>query len=160
MRGIRRKERAITDRDEIKEILKSTEYITIAMCKDNQPYLATLSHGYDPEKNVIFFHCANEGKKIKYLEANKVVWGQATKDMGYVQGKCSHKYASTQFKGKVTFIESLKQKRQALITMIQQLDENPDLVIKRDLTEKSIQNVTVGRIDIEYLSGKKSDQDE
>jgi len=160
MRGIRRKERAITDEDEMKDILKSTEYITIAMCKANKPYLATLSHGYDPEQNAIFFHCANEGKKIDYLKSNDMVWGQATKDMGYVQGKCSHKYASTQFKGKITFLKSLNQKKQALITMIQQLDENPELVIERDLTKKSIQNVTVGRIDIEYLSGKRSDHSE
>ena len=56
MRGIRRKEKAITDVDEMKEILLKAKYVTLAMSKENQPYLVTLSHGYDPEEDVIFFH--------------------------------------------------------------------------------------------------------
>ena len=67
MRNIRRKEKAITNKDEMKRIIQTAQYITIAMCKDNQPYLVTLSHGYDPDRNIIFFHCAAEGKKIDYL---------------------------------------------------------------------------------------------
>ena len=54
MRDIRRKEKAITDDAEIKKILLETKYITLAMCYDNSPYLVTLSHGYDPENNVLF----------------------------------------------------------------------------------------------------------
>jgi len=38
------------------------------MCSDNEPYLATLSHGYDEEKTCIYFHFAPEGKKIEILQ--------------------------------------------------------------------------------------------
>ena len=98
MRNIRRKEKAITHKDEMIRILQAAQYITIAMCKDNQPYLVTLSHGYDKDQHCIFFHCAREGKKIDYLAENSIVWGQALVDQGYVQGACDHLYATTQFK--------------------------------------------------------------
>ncbi|MFX1507290.1 MAG: pyridoxamine 5'-phosphate oxidase family protein [Promethearchaeota archaeon] len=156
MRDIRRKEKAITDETEMKQILQKAQYVTLAMSKDNQPYLVTLSHGYDPEKNILFFHCASEGKKMDYLTSNNgLVWGQALIDLGYAQGACDHLYATTQFKGKVSFLHDLEEKRQALINMIQKLDENPQEIIETQLKEKSVAKVTIGRIDIEYMSGKK-----
>ena len=155
MRDIRRTEKAITDKKEMKHILQTAQYITIAMSMDNQPYLVTLSHGYAPEKDVLFFHCASEGKKIDYLTSNNIVWGQALIDHGYAQGACDHLYATTQFKGKVSFIHDLEEKKQALINMIQKLDENPQKIIDTQLKEKSVSKVTIGRIDIEFMTGKK-----
>lgn len=155
MRDIRRKEKAITDETEMKQILQKAQYVTLAMSKDNQPYLVTLSHGYESEKNILFFHCASEGKKMEYLTSNNVVWGQALIDLGYAQGACDHLYATTQFKGKVSFLHDLEEKRKALINMIQKLDDNPQEIIEAQLKEKSVGKVTIGRIDIEYMSGKK-----
>jgi nitroimidazol reductase NimA-like FMN-containing flavoprotein (pyridoxamine 5'-phosphate oxidase superfamily) len=80
LREIRKRERAITDRNEMVEILGSVQYVTIAMCADNEPYLVTLSHGYDRKRHCIYFHCAKEGKKIDILNSNNVVWGQALLD--------------------------------------------------------------------------------
>ncbi len=156
MRGIRRKEKAITDEKIVKKILSKVAYITLALCKDNQPYLVSLSHGYDPNKNCIYFHCASEGKKIDYLKENNVVWGQAIIDKGYIQGSCDHLYATTQFKGKVTFITDFEEKKEALTNMVHKLDNNPDEVIYKQLTQQSITKISVGRIDIEYMSGKEA----
>ncbi len=156
MRGIRRKEKAITDEKIMKKILSEVAYITLALCKDNQPYLVSLSHGYDPNKNCIYFHCASEGKKIDYLKENNVVWGQAIIDKGYIQGSCDHLYATTQFKGKVTFITDFEEKKEALTNMVHKLDNKPDEVIYKQLTQQSITKISVGRIDIEYMSGKEA----
>ncbi|MHA2227414.1 MAG: pyridoxamine 5'-phosphate oxidase family protein, partial [Candidatus Hodarchaeales archaeon] len=130
--------------------------ITIAMSKDNEPYLVTLSHGYDPDTNAIYFHCAQEGKKIEFLKSNNLIWGQAVIDKGYVQGACDHLYLTIQFKGRVTFLENLDEKKKALVNMIKKLDKNPQKVISRQLKETSIKKVKIGRIDVEYMSGKKS----
>jgi nitroimidazol reductase NimA-like FMN-containing flavoprotein (pyridoxamine 5'-phosphate oxidase superfamily) len=73
LREIRRREKTITERNEMIEILESVQYVTIAMCADNEPYLVTLSHGYDRECHCIYFHCAKEGKKIDILNSNSVV---------------------------------------------------------------------------------------
>ena len=88
MKGIRRREKEIKKRSEMIEILQKSKYITIAMCKNNEPYLVTLRHGYNPVKNVIYFQCAKEGKKIDILNENNKVWCQAILDKGYVPGKC------------------------------------------------------------------------
>ncbi len=155
MREIRRKEKTITDLNEIKDILIRTKYVTLAMSKANVPYLVTLSHGYDMEKNCIYFHCASEGKKIDYLGDNNTVWGQAIDDLGYLSGKCSHAFKTAQFKGKVIFIDDYNEKKNALTIMINQLEENPEEIIKKQFSKESaIKNVTIGRIDIEDFSGK------
>ncbi len=139
-------------------ILDEAKYVVIAMCRDNEPYLATLSHGYDRERNCIYFHCAKEGKKVDILNEQNIVWGQALMDKGYVQGSCDHLYATTQFKGRVTFVENKDEKKHALKIMIDALEENPQEVMDSQLSEKSIEGVQIGRIDIEYLSGKKSEK--
>ncbi|MBD3405328.1 MAG: flavin-nucleotide-binding protein [Candidatus Lokiarchaeota archaeon] len=156
MRGIRRKEKEITEETELLQIIKSCKYVTLAMCTDNEPYLVTLSYGFDEENRCMYFHCANEGKKIDILKQNPIVWGQVIIDEGYVTGKCDHLYASVQFKGIVTFLESADDKRYALRSMIDMLEYDPDIVYKEQVTEKSVKRVMIGRIDIEHISGKKS----
>jgi len=158
MHEIRRKDKAITDQNEMKKILQQTKYITIAMCRNNEPYLITLSHGYDPEKNIIYFHCASEGKKIDILKANNIIWGQALTDKGYVKGKCDHLWATVMFRGTVSFIFNATEKRHALEVMIKQLEQNPEQVMKKQITEKSLKRVNIGRIDIDNMSGKKTDK--
>ncbi|MHA1969695.1 MAG: pyridoxamine 5'-phosphate oxidase family protein [Candidatus Hodarchaeales archaeon] len=155
MREIRRKEKTIKDLDKIKDILIRTKYVTIAMSKSNSPYLVTLSHGYDKDKNCIYFHCASEGKKIEYLSDNNIIWGQAIDDLGYLDGKCNHAFKTAQFRGKVIFIDDYNEKKTALTIMINQLENNPEDILEKQLErESSISKVTIGRIDIEDLSGK------
>jgi nitroimidazol reductase NimA-like FMN-containing flavoprotein (pyridoxamine 5'-phosphate oxidase superfamily) len=158
MRGIRRKEKAITSPDEMNAILRQAKYITVAMSLKDEPYLVTLSHGFDVENNCIYFHCAQEGKKIDILKKNNRVWGQALKDNGYAKGKCDHLYATTQFKGRVTFLTDENEKRHALDVMIHQLEDEPDVVYTEQVTDKSVKRVGIGRIDIESMSGKKASE--
>jgi len=156
--GIRRKDKEITNLDEMKSILKTAKYVTLAMCMNDEPYLVTLSHGYDQERNCIYFHCADEGKKINILKANSLVWGQALADLGYVQGACDQLYATTQFRGRVTFLGDISEKEHALKVMIESLDKNPEKIMKKQLKSESIQKVRIGRIDIDYMSGKKAEK--
>ena len=155
MRSIRRKEKEI-DVNECKKIIKKSKFITLAMCRNNMPYLVTLSHGYDSDKNFIYFHCANDGKKLEYFKANKNVWGQALIDQGYQQGKCNHYYESVHFKGEVEILTNFQEKKIALETMIDSLEEDPTIVKTQQLTQKAIENVTIGKIRITGLSGKRS----
>jgi nitroimidazol reductase NimA-like FMN-containing flavoprotein (pyridoxamine 5'-phosphate oxidase superfamily) len=158
MKGMRRKEKEITDKHEMMAVLEKAKYVVVAMCKENEPYLATLSHGYDRERNCLYFHCAKEGKKVDILRAQSTVWGQALVDKGYVQGFCDHLYVTTHFRGKVTFVENHDEKRHALEVMIYALEDHPQKVLEAQVDEKSIQDVQIGRIDIEFMSGKKSDK--
>ena len=155
---LRRKEQEISNSAELKAILAETQYVTVAMCRDNEPYLVTLSHGYDEERNAIYFHCAFEGKKIEILKGNDRVWGQALVDRGYVQGKCDHLFSTVQFSGRATFVEDESEKRHALAVMIRQLENEPDQVLAAKVSAARVATTCIGRIDIEFMSGKRSEK--
>ena len=155
MYHVKRKDKEITDVATLKGILRSAKHVTIALCMNNQPYLATLSHGYDENRNCIYFHCAREGKKLDYIKSNNIVWGQAMLDYGYSEGECNHLFATVQFQGKATLLNKLEEKRQAAECMIRQIDGNPEALTSKIKPER-LENTVFGRIDIEYMSGKKS----
>jgi nitroimidazol reductase NimA-like FMN-containing flavoprotein (pyridoxamine 5'-phosphate oxidase superfamily) len=155
---LRRKEQEIKDINELKTILANTQYVTIAMCRGDEPYLVTLSHGYDAKRNAIYFHCAFEGKKIDILKANNRVWGQAIVDRGYLQGHCDHLFFSVQFSGRVSFVADESEKRQALAAMIGQLELKPEKVLAAKVSDTAVAKTCIGRIDIEFLSGKRSEK--
>ena len=150
---IRRKDREITDADELKKVLRSTKYVTIALCMDNEPYLVSLSHGYDEKRNCLYFHCANEGKKLVYAKANSNVWGQAVQDYG-VTDECDYAYVSVHFSGRVCLVEDLSEKQHAIKVIVRQLSANPEEKLAKIKPEK-LAKTTIGRIDIDYVSGKK-----
>lgn len=154
---LRRKDKEIENSVEMRKVLKAAKYMTIALSKRNQPYLVTLSHGYDENLNRIYFHCAKEGKKIDYIKANNRVWGQAFVDQGYVEGKCDHLYTSVHFSGRITLIDDLEEKSEAMRCMIRQLEQDPEPVIAR-LKPERLRDTLMGRIDIDYMSGKRSQE--
>jgi nitroimidazol reductase NimA-like FMN-containing flavoprotein (pyridoxamine 5'-phosphate oxidase superfamily) len=152
---LRRKDKEITDQSLLKKILRTAKYVTIALSMRNQPYLVSLSHGYDEKRNCLYFHCARDGKKLRYLSSNNTIWGQALLDYGYSEGECTHLYDSVHFTGQVILLENLEAKREALAFMIKQIDKNPEALIA-DLRPERLRNTVIGRIDISYMSGKKS----
>ena len=119
--------------DEMRQVLKDTKYVTVALCMDNEPYLVSLSHGYDQTKNCLYFHCAPEGKKLIYAKANPNVWGQAVLDFGVTE-ECDYAYTSVQFSGKLCLITDLTEKEHAMEVLVRQVSLNPE--------EKLCQNQT------------------
>jgi nitroimidazol reductase NimA-like FMN-containing flavoprotein (pyridoxamine 5'-phosphate oxidase superfamily) len=149
---VRRKDREVTDETVLKNVLKSTKYITIALCMNNNPYLISLSHGYDPAKNCLYFHCASEGKKLVYATANNKVWGQAILDYGVTE-ECDYAYTSVQFEGKLFLLTEFAEKQHAIEIMIRQLSQKPEEKLQKIKPEKLTQT-TMGRIDIMQITGK------
>jgi uncharacterized protein len=151
---VRRKDREITDVEELKQVLKATKYVTLALCMDNEPYLVSLSHGYDQAKNCLYFHCAPEGKKLVYAQANSKVWGQAVLDFDVLED-CDYTYKSVHFQGKIQLIGDLGEKQHALEVLVRQVSLNPEAKLAK---LKLVTKLTMGRIDIAYMSGKKTSQ--
>ena len=150
---VRRKDREITDSEEMRQVLKTTQYVTVALCMDNEPYLVSISHGYDETKNCIYFHCAPEGKKLVYQKANNKVWGQAVLDFG-VTDECEYVYTSVHFCGRMHLISDLSEKQHGIEMLVRQLSLNPEMKLAKIKPEK-LEKTTIGRIDIEYMTGKK-----
>ena len=150
---VRRKDREITNLIEMRQVLKTTKYITVALCMDNEPYLVSLSHGYDEDKSCLYFHCAPEGKKLVYAKANKKVWGQAVLDFGVTE-ECDYAYTSVQFSGAFVLIEDLSEKQHAMEVLVRQVSLNPEEKLTKIRPER-LTSTTMGKIKIEYMSGKK-----
>jgi len=150
---VRRKDREIIDPQELRQVLLSTKYVTVALCKENEPYLVSLSHGYDEARNCLYFHCAPEGKKLVYLKSNSIVWGQALLDFGVTE-ECDYAYTSVHFSGKMHLITDLSEKKHAMEVLVRQVSLNPEAKLAKIKPER-LETINIGRIDIEYMSGKK-----
>jgi nitroimidazol reductase NimA-like FMN-containing flavoprotein (pyridoxamine 5'-phosphate oxidase superfamily) len=151
---VRRKDREITESNEMHRVLKATKYVTIALCMEGEPYLVALSHGYDQTRNCLYFHCAPEGKKLIYAKDNPKVWGQAILDFGVTQ-ECDYGYSSVHFSGKLSLITDLNEKKQAMEVLVRQVSLDPEVKLAKIKSEK-LESTTMGRIDINYISGKSN----
>jgi len=119
----------------------------------DEPYLVSLSHGYDEAKNCVYFHCAPEGKKLEFLKANSRVWGQALLDFGVTE-ECDYAYTSVHFSGKMQLIDDLPEKQHGMEVLVRQVSLNPEAKLAKIKPER-LETITMGRIDIDYMSGKK-----
>ena len=153
---LRRKDKAIRGKKAMLDFLENQQTVTVALSKDDEPYLFTADYGFDRRTMSIFIHCARKGKKIDYITENPVVWGQVMEDLGYVQGECDHKYRTVQFMGKASLVTDMDEKRKALCIMIDQLEDDP-IEGKREFIKGSkFKSVLIVKIKIEGLSGKES----
>ena len=155
---MQKKEREILDKRIILEILKNGKFSTISMCRNGEPYLVTLSYGFDELRNCLYFHSAQKGLKLEYLKQNQKVCGTILEDLGYVKSDCSHKYRSIVFWGDMTFVDNLDEKKYAFDIMLKHLEENPSKLKKRFFkSEESYKNTCLLKLDINLITGKASE---
>ena len=119
---LRRIERDMPDRADQLAVLHGQKYLSLAMVRDNRPYLVSLNYAFSEKENCFYVHSAPEGRKIDMLRANPHVWGQVIEDRGYIAGQCSHAYRSVMFKARAEFVADLAEKRRALALMIVHAD--------------------------------------
>jgi len=155
---MQKKEREITDKNKIEQILKKGKYVTISMCRLNEPYITTLSYGFDKDQNALYFHSANLGLKLDILKENSNVCGTIIEDLGYIMGACSHKYRSIVFWGEMAILKDIEEKKHGFHIILNHLEENPNKMKKRFFkNEKSYVDTCVMRLDIKKVTGKASE---
>ncbi|MFX1374806.1 MAG: pyridoxamine 5'-phosphate oxidase family protein [Promethearchaeota archaeon] len=152
---MRRSEKEIIDKKILSSILNNGKFTVISMCKENEPYLVTLSYGYDKSKNSLYFHCANEGQKIDFIRSNPLVCGTVIEDNGYEDG-CGQLYRSVLFRGKMIILEDLQEKKYGFDIILNQL-ENDSNTVKNKFFKKdeTYENTGMLRLDINQISGKE-----
>jgi uncharacterized protein len=151
----RRPKKAITDRAELLSIIDGQSIMTLAMAMDNEPYLVTVNYGFEPHSNCFYFHCSKVGKKMDFMRANPLLWGQVVEDRGYMDGQCEHSYRSVHFCGHVTFLEGEDEKRRAVNLMIDHLESDPETVKARFSKPDALDNVMLVRLQVEEMTGKQ-----
>lgn len=85
---MRRKDREIEQITEIEEIINKADVCRIALVDKDMPYIVTLNFGYKKgNPSVLYFHCANEGRKIDIIEKNNNVCFQMDVDHELITAK-------------------------------------------------------------------------
>ena len=151
-----KKEREITDRDVLVDILNEGQYVVIAMCRENEPYIVTLSYGYDREAHALYFHTALEGLKLDLIEQNPRVCGTVIEDRGYIQGECAHAYRSLVLWGEMCVVDDVDEKRRGMEILIDHLERDPDPIKHKHLQKAdAYERVNILRLDIQHMTGKQ-----
>ncbi|MBN1232732.1 MAG: pyridoxamine 5'-phosphate oxidase family protein [Candidatus Coatesbacteria bacterium] len=151
---MRRKDKEITDRKIIDEIIAGTMVCRIGMSEDNHPYIVPVNFGY--ENNSIYFHCAHVGKKIDILKKNNIVCVEFDIMEDYlvpdVPCKGSIKYKSIIANGRAFFVDDTEEKKHALSLITEHVSGKVF-----EFTDEMSETVTIIRIDILEISCKVSD---
>ncbi|MBT4482629.1 MAG: flavin-nucleotide-binding protein [Candidatus Latescibacteria bacterium] len=149
-------EKTTNDPEFLNDILSKGKYMSLALCRDNEPYIVTLSYGYDCENNSIFCHCARKGLKLDIIRSNNKICGTVFLDEGYIQGECGQPYRSVVFRGIASEITKLDEKKHAMSVLLNHLEDDSSIIRDKKLKEDNIYNsFGILRIDIADISGKK-----
>ncbi|MGD2033977.1 MAG: pyridoxamine 5'-phosphate oxidase family protein [Bacteroidales bacterium] len=150
-----RPDRELTSKEEIGELLKTGKYVTIALCRNYEPYIVTLSYGYDPEKNALYFHTAKKGLKLDFLLENPNVCATIIEDNGYIADECAHAYRSVVFWGDIRIVGDMDEKKHGMLVLLNHL-ENKQSVIKEKMlkSDSRYSGMEILRLDIKQIHGK------
>ena len=143
------------DRADQLAVLRGQKYLSLAMARDNQPYLVSLNYAFDEQEECFFVHSAPEGRKLEFMRHNPHVWGQVIEDLGYVTGQCSHAYRSVMFEAQAHFVEDLEQKRRALALMIEHADPDPEPLKQKLGATSDLEHLVVLRLTVSWMGGKQ-----
>ncbi|MGA1793983.1 MAG: pyridoxamine 5'-phosphate oxidase family protein [Thermoplasmatota archaeon] len=154
---MQRSDREIGDQDEMMEVLKRGKYITLALSRNNDPYIVTLSYGLDERGASLYFHSSAKGAKLEIIRENPKACGTVIEDLGYQHNECSHKYRSVVLTGRIVEITGLDEKKEGMLTMFRHLESEPDAMKERFLSKDADHSrVNVLKMDIEEMTGKES----
>jgi len=150
---LRRADREITDQAAIEAILHRAGVGRLGLAVDNAPYVVPLNYVY--YQGAIYFHCADEGRKIDMLQLNPQVCFEVDEHYGTVRSNkpASHSthYASVIVFGQARIVDDLQQKFEVLQAL---LDKYAPGRHYRPLRLNEVKGVTVVEIGIETMTGK------
>jgi len=150
---MRRKEKEITERMPVDDIVHRALICRLAMCDGSQPYVIPLNFGYDGK--ALYFHCAREGKKLDILKKNNRVCFEVDVDHEVVKGESpcdwSMKAKSVIGFGTAVLLEAPEEKRKALDIIMAHYGAKPPFSYK----DKGLEKALVIKVRIETMTGKK-----
>ena len=150
---MRKKQYEITDPAVIELILSGSEVCRIAMIDNDRPYIVPMNYGY--KNNVIYFHSADEGKKIGLLRANKKVCFEIEYFSEILKNEIpcdwSSKYRSVIGYGTIEFITDTEGKKEALDIIMAHYGKTGENIYK----DSPLERVLILKLIIEEISGKE-----
>ena len=155
---MRRKDKEITDINDKIAIIEKCKVCRLGLSENNIPYVVPLNYGYTYENGILtlYFHGANEGKKIEIIKENNNACFEIDCDTNLIEAEnpCDYGY---EFRciigfGKIFFMESNDEKTKGLnLLMKHQTGKNTEY----DFTENELNNVCVYKMVIDEFTGKQ-----
>ena len=150
---MRKKEKEITDIEEIEKIIKKAKVCHLGLMDNDEPYIVPVNFGYD--RNALYFHSALEGRKVELIKKNNKICFEIDTDVEIVSSEkpCdwTTKYRSVIGVGRAHILNSDEDKAHGLsLIMKQYSDGEPGLDFEK------LNSVLIVKIDIESITGKKS----
>ena len=154
---MRRADREVTDQEEIDSILERATVCRLGMCTDGEPYVVPLNFGH--KNGRLYFHSATEGKKLDILRKNPRICFEVDVDTEVIpaQSPCGWgmRYASVMGSGTAFLVDDPAEKREALDIIMSHYGGHGG-----DYPEAMLRKVTIIRVDIEHMTGKRSRSEE
>jgi nitroimidazol reductase NimA-like FMN-containing flavoprotein (pyridoxamine 5'-phosphate oxidase superfamily) len=153
---MRLREKEITDRKEIEELLMKEKVCRFAMCDGDTPYVLPTTYGY--KDGVMYFHSSKHGRKMDVLSGNNRVCFVVDTGHELVQGpletscKSTIKFKSVIGTGRAQMVQDHSERRKAMDIIMTQMFGPAAF----KYTDEGIRDMAIIRIEIESLTGKKS----
>ena len=155
MQGMTKRERQVTDPQQILDILDKAKVLHLGLAVDSEPYVVPMNYGYTMEegKLVLYLHSALHGKKLDMIRANSRVFFEIDCDIMPFEGKvpCQYGlvYSSIMGRGTAQIVEDVEQKKQAM-TILMKTQTGKDFSFE----DRLVSIVAVIRIDVTEYTAK------
>ncbi len=154
---MRRKDREITNKEEMIQIIENAKVLRIALFDNAYPYIVPMHYGYTIEdsKVVFYMHSAKEGHKLDLIHQNGNVCVEIENEMEIISGgdvPCQYgaKFASVIVRGKAEIVEDTDEKIKGLkVLMLHQVNQD------FEINEQMADMVCVIKIVVDEISAKE-----
>ena len=152
---MRRKDREITDRGEIRGILERARVLHLGLYDGEYPYVVPMHYGFVFEngKLTLYAHCAKEGRKLELLRRDARVFVEIDTDEELLPAAApcawGARYASVMGRGRAAIVEDGEEKCRALAALMKTQTDG-----ECSFTPRQAAAVTILRIDVEEYSAK------
>jgi uncharacterized protein len=153
---MRRSDREVAAIKDIEDIISRCDVCRISMANDNIPYLVTLNFGYVNEPSgMLYFHCANEGRKLRMILQNNYVCFEMDTDHVLSTGNTAcdwgMKYSSVVGYGNINIVTDKEERLEGMNSIMAHYGG----LIKSVFDENVMQHTTILRLNILEMTGKR-----
>ena len=153
---MRRKDREVTDPQEIARIVDTAKILHLGLFDEDYPYVVPLHYGYEwcDGRLFLYLHSAREGHKLDLIACNPHVTAEIECDVELVSGgdvACSYgsTYASVIARGTAALVDDPHEKAHALELLMQHQTGRTFT-----FNERMTSAVAVVRISVDSLTAK------
>lgn len=154
--SMRRKEKEITAKVVIEEILRQTDVGRLGLVIDGKPYVVPMNFCYVEDR--IYLHSHKDGKKMQEIRKSPEVCFEVDEgDIITGENPCDYswQYTSVIANGKASIVEDDAERLKGLKLISDKYSPGKGAMITEELMAK-FKHLWIVRIDVEEMTGKKS----